>query len=679
MTDTEATNAGRHVKFESEASQIINHEVCFGNPPSLTDTEEDETDDIKACEDSDANIATPLMILPALCLSKSINQTFNGDPPSLTNAEDSDPEDSYAEDSEILPALCLSTIKNTSALYGDPPELTDAENSDAADDIEDCIQAVHEICGIGLRGGHAGKNHEAIIDKHLQLSNTNNDCFVNSVLQILSASDYATFLRTDVANILEGTSPQCYTITKLLSSLYSTETRDHISTATIRSHVALMSGKLYLDQGTQQDSEEFLCALEETLSEELSAVREFRNLRSNHWGKKQTRRLFRDNSKDGTCSTCGLYPSIAEEPFFILQLNIPHCASSISLASVIQSHFSESTNTDKIRCPHCCPHDGEGQRCTQQGICRGKEAVELCLLKDAPKFLFLQLLRFDGTVNKVLTHVKFDSELVLPNTDVYEPVAALNHSGLTSSAGHYLTYRRLDSGQWMLFDDTYNRPSSLQEANSPDNYILLFKKKEISPKSVHLHCSQENIQESNIERKGNKKTRCVFVGDDDIKSIEDKDQEGCKNLAGLSEMMQALSQDNCEDSIEEIQALSKHNYESSTPKLSALSQTYYGNSTVKFPVLSQTNKSNCEEENENHILDKKCRGCGKIMERLLRHLKSKKWELCMTKYTQEELKIHTLTLTSNRKLNYKEKNKEKIKEYHKEYRGKHNEKIKEYS
>ena len=674
---TEDANAWRHVKCESEASQIINHEVYFGNPPSLTDTEEDGTDDTEATRETDVNIVTPSMILPALCLSISVNDTQYSDPPTLTDAEDSDAEDSFVEDSERLPALCLyKTINNNSTLYGDPPTLTDIEDSnaedsddeiDAEDELEYCIPVFQHI---GLRGGHAGKNHGANIENNLRLSNTNNDCFVNSVLQLLSASDYATFLRTDAANILVGTPPQSYTMTKLLSSLYSTEIREHISTATIRSHVALMSGKSYLDQGTQQDSEEFLCALEETLSEELTAVQEFRHLRSNHWGEKQTRRLFRDNSKDGSCSTCGLYPSITEEPFFILQLNIPHCASSISLASVIQSHFSESPNVDKIRCPHCCPHDGEGQRCTHQGICRGKEAAELCLLKKAPTFLFLQLLRFDGTVNKVLTHVKFDSELVLPNTFVYEPVAVLNHSGLTSSAGHYVTYRKLDNGQWMLFDDTHNRQSSLQEANTADNYILLFKKKDTSGESVHLPCSvgddsiltsspdelptlcqfiyketdslkeyefhvnsgMDIIQDQYVEKKGNKRTQFVFVGDDDMTRIEDKTEEGCKILDDPSETL---------------------------------------------PVMGQTNYENYQMESKKHILDKQCRGCGKIMERLLRHLRSKKWELCMTEYQEEELIMHTLALTKTKHSNYREKHNEKIKEKKREYREKNNEKIRE--
>ena len=639
---------GDFEKFFEEDTEFLKRD-----PPILTDSEEteDETDE----ED----------VLPALRQSyyfKVEKEELLQQPP-FSDAEDNN-------DEKTLPAL-RQLYKHVEDL----PTLTDTEYTDTDDgsDDEDVPLALNQSLiptkGFGLRGGHDGKKHQAKINNNLQLSNNNNDCFVNSTIQLLSASGYETFLRTEISNILMDTSSESYTVTKLLASLYSTENRGHLSTATIRRHVALRSGRFYLDLGSQQDAEEFLCALEETISEELRALQEFRSLKSKHWGMKQFRRQFRDNSQDGTCNLCGLYPSIADEPFFMLQLNIPQCASSISLSSLIQSHFSESSNVDKIRCPHCCPHDRVGIKCTNQGPCRGKEAAELCLLKEAPQFLFLQLVRFDGTENKVLTHVKFESELVLPNTDVYEPVAALNHRGLTSQAGHYVTYRKLGTGQWMLYDDTYNRLSSLQEANTPDNYILLFKKKDLSQVSVHLQCSvaedepnlspsanqhlptlchfnlketdslkdnelhlnsrTDNIQNSNMRKQGIKRTQLVFVDDNDIINIEDKNEEGFKIFDGTA---------------------------------------------MELPVLSQTNN---ETVTENTILEKNCRGCGKIMERLLRHLKSKKGEPCMTKYTQEEIRMHTQTLATIHKSNFKEKNKKKIKESSKTYWEKNKETIKE--
>jgi hypothetical protein len=212
----------------------------------------------------------------------------------------------------------------------------------------------------------------------------------------------------------------------------------------------------------------------------------------------------------------------------------------------------------------------------------------------------------------------------------------------------------------MLFDDTHNQPSSLQEANTVDNYILLLKKKDIQPELVHLQLSHgeddhilssssaldlptlcqfnskktdsskecelnlgiDIIHHPSMEKNGNKIAQFVFIDDEDIVNIEDHNEEECTGLDDPSEIL---------------------------------------------PVLRQTNYESNELENEKHILDKKCRGCGKIMERLVKHLRRKKWKLCMTQYQPEEIKMHSLALTSIQKSNYREKNKEKIKEKRNEY------------
>jgi hypothetical protein len=132
-----------------------------------------------------------------------------------------------------------------------------------------------------------------------------------------------------------------------------------------------------------------------------------------------------------------------------------------------------------------------------------------------------------------------------------------------------------------------------------------------------------------MRKQGSKRTQLVFVDDNDIINIEDKNEECFKIFDGTA---------------------------------------------MELPVLSQTNN---ETVTENTILEKNCRGCGKIMERLLRHLKSKKGEPCMSKYTQEEIRMHTQTLATIRKSNFREKNKEKIKESNKAYREKNIETIKE--
>ena len=489
----------------------------------------------------------------------------------------------------------------------------------------------------GMKGGRPNKNLKPKRSNHLQLTNTRNDCFVNSVIQLVCATGYAAFMKNQLPHLLDGAPPQDYKVCRLLEKLYSGQAKGQVSTSTIRRCVAQHSGKLYLDFGTQQDAEEFFRALEETLSEELIASEDFRAIRDKHWGGEEIRRLFRDNTQNGKCQQCGQYPSSKHEPFIIMQLNIPRSASSVSLSLIIQAHYSESTHTDKIRCPNCCQHDRDGVQCTNTGLCRSREATELFQLTHAPEFLFIQLLRYDGNVQKVMTLVNFEAELVLPNTEIYEPVAVLNHIGATQNSGHYVTYRRLDSGQWMLFDDAFNRPSSLLEANTVENYILLFQKKGTEPKSDLLNLSHEEVDvylNLETERMQKNRVQCVFVSDGDIIQIEDN-----------SPAMKSKISENT--------------------------------SLIQKPQDSIHPDLNADKNNGVDLLDKKCRGCAKVMERLLKHLNSKKGEQCMKRYTQEEIEKHKYMAIAKKTTNYRNNKKESINEKNKEYYANNKERIKE--
>ena len=456
----------------------------------------------------------------------------------------------------------------------------------------ECIIPVQNLTG--LKGGMEKTNSKRMVKQnssqvtpcYLQLINRRNDCFVNSVIQFLAATGYASFLTNQLNHLLVGASSEHYKVSRLLAQLYSGQINGQVSSATIRRYVAQQSGKFYLDFGTQQDAEEFFHALEWTLAEELLESEDFRKQRDNHWGKKEIRRIFQDNTRNGKCQNCDQYPSSNVEPFLVMQLNVLQSASSINLSSIIESHFSESTHTEKIRCSNCCPHDRDQIPCTQTGICSGRQAAELVQLVEAPEFLLLQLLRYDGKGQKIKTFVKIEDELNLPGNNIYKPLAILNHIGHTQNSGHYVTYRKTDSGQWMFFNDTFNKPSSLQEANTADNYILLFHKNDVEPESFEANI-QNTLKEDESKLLKKNKVHCIFVEDDETVYIVDNTLE-----------------------------------------------------------------------TEPQLLDKKCRGCSKIMERLLRHLNSKKGEKCMEMYTKKEIELHTTLVNNARYAKYRNKNKE---------------------
>ena len=72
-----------------------------------------------------------------------------------------------------------------------------------------------------------------------------------------------------------------------------------------------------------------------------------------------------------------------------------------------------------------------------------------------------------------MTPVKIDEVLELPGNNRYEPIAIIDHRGYSINSGHYVTYSKNESGDWTLLNDTEIKPSSLHEANSKDNYIIL--------------------------------------------------------------------------------------------------------------------------------------------------------------------------------------------------------------
>ena len=193
-----------------------------------------------------------------------------------------------------------------------------------------------------------------------------------------------------------------------------------------------------MNNGTQQDSEEFLRCLVAMVSSELATSAAFGAIDSSHYGSEKIRRVFLDNPPSGSCKKCSEYPSSRVDAFFCLKLTIPISASNVSLSSLIASYFSESTETIRMKCSSCCIHDKNIVVCTQTGFCSRPAATHSQLTK-APDFLFLQLLRFGNGPLKVTSLVRFEDELVLPNDEKYKVWGVLNHRGTTLKAGHYVT------------------------------------------------------------------------------------------------------------------------------------------------------------------------------------------------------------------------------------------------
>ena len=98
-----------------------------------------------------------------------------------------------------------------------------------------------------------------------------------------------------------------------------------------------------------------------------------------------------------------------------------------------------------------------------------------------------------GNEPKVTTFVKVEQELVLSANQVYDVIATLDHIGSSPYSGHYVTFLKQHSGQWKLFDDERSKMCTLRQANTRNNYILVFKKKSVMSETIEIKSGEEDL------------------------------------------------------------------------------------------------------------------------------------------------------------------------------------------
>ena len=501
LTDTEDTDDESELSDDDEIGYDDNNEKLpeqDTETPTLTDT--DYADDKN---DKDENTVEDDGTVMMGCIEKkqgSVIRRPSGvkheilDVPKLSALRDLH----LKKDNQNLPALCDLPTKIQSVIRPseDKTKVTDDQN-------EGFVRTNRWFSGeksIGLKGGADGKKSQQV-NMGLRLINNSNEgtrniCFVNVCLQMFRMTGFGIFLLTQLPAMLVGQPHSSYKCSRAMLNLYSEKSSRERSAAVLRKHVANQSGKGYLNDGSQQDAEEFLTTLVDVVSGELSNHEAFFSVSANHWGSEQHRRVFLDNPADGSCKKCGQYPSSKVDDFLTLKLTVPISALTVSISSLIAEHFSESTETVRIKCTYCCPHEKQKVICSQTGFCSRPSATHNELTK-SPKFLFIHLLRFSKGVNgsKVNTLISFRNELELPNNKKYEVLGAICHRGMTIKAGHYVTYLKSESKHWQLFDDTTIRSSSLEEANNTTNYILLFKQ-QVNDTPESVPCSENDSGEA---------------------------------------------------------------------------------------------------------------------------------------------------------------------------------------
>ena len=199
---------------------------------------------------------------------------------------------------------------------------------------------------------------DQVINKVLRLINnrsqaTRNICFANSVVQLMAMSGYASLLKTQFPQYIEGKPLGSFKGCRALHDLYMEESNRERSAALLRKLVAQQSGKDFLSNGHQQDSEEFLRATITMINIELNGWDTFNIINKEHFGKERIKRKFLDNAS-GVCFKCGQYPSYSEQEFLCVKLNVPSSSLPVDLSALIDNKFSEETQIVAMKCSECC-------------------------------------------------------------------------------------------------------------------------------------------------------------------------------------------------------------------------------------------------------------------------------------------------------------------------------------
>ena len=73
------------------------------------------------------------------------------------------------------------------------------------------------------------------------------------------------------------------------------------------------------------------------------------------WGKEKIIRKFL-GTNNGKCEKCQMYPSINDQNFQSIKVEVPDLNVSIELSSLVQRYYSESIDQMQMRCSNCCKH-----------------------------------------------------------------------------------------------------------------------------------------------------------------------------------------------------------------------------------------------------------------------------------------------------------------------------------
>lgn len=244
----------------------------------------------------------------------------------------------------------------------------------------------------------------------LKLKNYGNNCYLNACIQgILSSNNFLKELKN-----YSGSDDILLILKSLSSDKYNP---DIINGSTMDIHKNIYKKTKLFNFGRQEDSHELLLTLLDIISD---LKNNFSNIFTNKY--KYTK----------ICNTCK-FSSHNEEKTNIISLSINE--NHKSLGQCLMSYLD--MERIKYNCDNCNTDDHK----------RGIYSNNISLADT----LFIQLKRFDNSLNKNKTKINFPKKIEA-NNKVYIFRSVIIHLGSSLSSGHYITITYFNK-DWIIFDD----------------------------------------------------------------------------------------------------------------------------------------------------------------------------------------------------------------------------------
>ena len=285
------------------------------------------------------------------------------------------------------------------------------------------------------------------------LNNLGNTCFFNSTLQLLYQCTFLNKLL--ITNQFEGNIINTY---KNFINEYSSIDNSTITPLDI---IRTVSINLSRNGSSQEDAEQYLNYIIDTLITELHTYADLHNLKIAN--RNLTLKFLIDNiltikiRKTITCINCNNKSiSIDNENKFYLPI-IPDRP----IIDLIINYMNEQLDSDnQYKCEKCLKY-------TNAQIDR--EIIQ------CPKYLIITLKRYTNLNTKIDISVDINNNINILN-DIYELRGFIYHSGITNG-GHYVYFGKRGE-TWFLFNDSQISQVPIDQINNISKlaYVFLYSK-----------------------------------------------------------------------------------------------------------------------------------------------------------------------------------------------------------